>query len=112
METFWYRLTRFTWKNSRKTESSSSSSGGGGGSDGGGGGGGGGGGSGSGSGSSSTSSSVYVCMWWHSEFIEKNKLTIKSPYYYRAADAGDGIFTFSVPLASGLYTHFSVGLVW
>jgi len=38
-----------------------------------------------------------------SEFIEKNKLTIKSPYYYRAADAGDGIFTFSVPMSGGLY---------
>jgi len=38
-----------------------------------------------------------------SEFIEKNTLTIKSSYYYRAADAGDGIFTFSVPFTGGLY---------
>ena len=36
-----------------------------------------------------------------SEFIEKNKLTIKSSYYKRAADTGDGIFTFSVPLTPG-----------
>jgi len=44
-----------------------------------------------------------VFVWSHSEFIEKNKLTIKSSYYYRAADAGDGIFTFSVPFTAGLY---------
>ena len=49
---------------------------------------------------------VFVCPSL-SEFIEKNRLTIKSSYYYRAADAGDGIFTFSVPfISSGLYTAY------
>ena len=41
-----------------------------------------------------------------SEFIEKNRLTTRSAYYRRAADAGDGLFTFSVPLASG--THLDI----
>jgi len=42
-----------------------------------------------------------VCGHVISEFIEKNRLTTRSAYYRRAADAGDGLFTFSVPLASG-----------
>ena len=49
--------------------------------------------------------SPVVCDHVISEFIEKNRLTTRSAYYSRAADAGDGVFTFSIPLASGQYTR-------